>query len=375
MTSTASPSPDRTDVLVVGAGIVGLAHAFTALRRGLSVRVIDREHATVGASIQNFGHACLSAQAPEHDRRTQDSREGWLTASREAGFWAQEAGALFVARTEAEMSLAKAFAGRSSRPAALQDAGEVRARLGGRTDHSVLGGVFVPDDLRVDPRTAAPSLARWLADQGVLFGWNTVLRSVEPGVAHTSRGSIEAGRIVICVGHDLDHVDPELAKREEVLRCRLTMALVAAPGHFVTDTAVLTGTSMLRYAGFSSLPEAEAVRSDLAERSPALMEIGANVMFTRRPDGTLLVGDSHHYGKAAAPFLDEGVSDLLLAEISRLLGVPSLRVLERWQGVYASSPRTELLRHTHADGVESVTVTTGIGLTLSFGLAAETFRG
>ncbi|WP_407642692.1 FAD-dependent oxidoreductase [Desertihabitans brevis] len=38
------------DLVVVGAGVVGMAHAMTALRRGMSVTVLDRDAEAVGAS-------------------------------------------------------------------------------------------------------------------------------------------------------------------------------------------------------------------------------------------------------------------------------------------------------------------------------------
>ena len=120
------------------------------------------------------------------------------------------------------------------------------------------------------------------------------------------------------------------------------------------------------------LPSAVAVRAELQRHEPDLLELGANLMFTRRPDGTLLVGDSHHYGVSADPFIDEQVSEHLLDGVARVLGVPRLRVRQRWQGVYASSGRTDILRAVHEPTVSSVTVTTGLGMTLAFGLAAQT---
>lgn len=48
------------DLAVVGAGIVGLAHALAATRAGLSVVVIDREARANGASIRNFGFVAVT---------------------------------------------------------------------------------------------------------------------------------------------------------------------------------------------------------------------------------------------------------------------------------------------------------------------------
>lgn len=52
---------DRFDLAVVGAGIVGLGHAFAARERGLKVVVVDRAALPNGATVRNFGHLASSA--------------------------------------------------------------------------------------------------------------------------------------------------------------------------------------------------------------------------------------------------------------------------------------------------------------------------
>ena len=47
----------------MGAGVVGLAHAWHATRVGLRVVVVERDEHAVGASVRNFGHICTTAQA------------------------------------------------------------------------------------------------------------------------------------------------------------------------------------------------------------------------------------------------------------------------------------------------------------------------
>jgi glycine/D-amino acid oxidase-like deaminating enzyme len=43
------------DLAIVGAGVVGLAHAYLAAKSGLKVALFERNPAAIGASIRNFG--------------------------------------------------------------------------------------------------------------------------------------------------------------------------------------------------------------------------------------------------------------------------------------------------------------------------------
>lgn len=97
-------------------------------------------------------------------------------------------------------------------------------------------------------------------------------------------------------------------------------------------------------------------------------------MLTQRHDGTLLIGDSHHTETTQDPFLSEATSDTLLRAATDLLG-RNFEVLQRWQGVYASSPQQSFLIKDVAPNVTAVSVTSGIGMTISFGLAQKTFAG
>lgn len=372
--SSSRNSPTASDLVVVGGGIIGLAHAYQAVQRGLRVQVIERDWRPVGASVRNFGHACVTAQVGDLGELALRSREGWLRAADEVGFWAADAGCLVVARSAAELGLLEEFAlVRGSGEVQLLTAHQVTDHLGGNADPALQGGAFLPLDLRVDPRTAAPMLAQWLAAHPLVdLHWGTTAHHIAPGVVHTSRGEFRGEHVLVCVGHDLDRLYPDDAAQHGVRRCRLQMAAVDAPASFTLPAAVLTATSMLRYDAMAQTSAAEIVRAEVAGHSPELLAMDANVMFTRRPDGTLLVGDSHAYDVTADPFLDEDVNDRLLDEVARIVGVRRWRVRERWQGIYAHAPHTDLLITQPTSGVSTVTVTSGTGMTLSFGIAERT---
>ncbi|CAM5383745.1 TIGR03364 family FAD-dependent oxidoreductase [Leifsonia shinshuensis] len=360
----------ESDVLVVGAGIVGLAHAAAALRRGRTVTVIDRDSRAVGASIRNFGHACVTAQSGDLLDLAHVARGRWLDLAGAAGFFAVQHGAVAVARTATELAvLDELAAGREQGEVRLLDAAAVRDALSAPGDARIAGGALLRDDLRVDPRQAVGSIAGWLSEQGVRFLWNTSYLEAGDGVVQTSRGTIRAERTYVCVGHDLDYVHPAEAAEHGIRRCGLQMARVAAPDGVTIAPAVLTGTSMLRYPAFAETAAAETLRAEFLASDPAVIDIDANVMFTQRPDGTIIVGDSHRYEATMDPFLDEATSDLLLARVAEVLGAGPLRVVERWQGVYAHSLTGPYLVREVADGVTAVSVTSGVGMTIALGLA------
>ncbi len=368
-------SARTSDILVVGAGIAGLSHAIAAVERGLSVTVIDRDSRAVGASVRNFGHACVTAQSGELLELALVAREKWLEYGPRAGFFHVESGALAIARTSAESAvLEELSASRESGQVRLLTEGEVRALLGEASDPAIRGGAMLRDDLRVDPCEAVAALAAWLAAQpGVTFSWRTSFLGAAGGVVRTSRGDFLAARTIVCVGHDLDLLYPEFADENQVERCGLQMARVAAPDGLRLGPAVLTGTSMLRYPAFAQTDAAAALRAEMAARHPELVGIGANVMLTQRPDGTLIVGDSHRYALTQDPFLAEPIADTLLDAVATLLGTPRLQVLERWQGVYASSPQQPFLVAEPEPGATAAIVTSGVGMTISLGLAERTF--
>lgn len=365
-----------TDVLVVGAGIIGLAHAALAQQAGLSVTVIERDHRAVGASIRNFGHACITAQHGDTYDMAQAGRKHWLDFAAKAGFWAIESGALVVAATETELQLLREFS--SSRPEGqvmVLGAEEVRAKLGRENTEGIRGGAFLADDLRVDPRKTVGTLAGWLNGQDdAAVHFNTTAIGFGTGSGRrarveTSRGAFEADQVFICVGHDVDHLFPAIAAEHRITRCALQMASAPAPESTTIVPAVLTATSMLRYDAFTHMPSAPALRAEVEASSPELLEIGANVMFTQRPDGTLLLGDSHSYDLTQPPFLAENTTGRLLQAVARVLDVDSFAVTERWQGIYASSDVAPVLVRDITEAITLVSVTSGIGMTISFGLA------
>ncbi|MCK2216967.1 TIGR03364 family FAD-dependent oxidoreductase [Actinomadura sp. ATCC 31491] len=363
---------DAADLVIVGAGVVGLAHAVDAVARGLSVVVVERDERATGASVRNFGHGCFTAQDGDALRYAMSARSAWLRLAKEAGLWLEESGTVVVARGDDEYAVLAEFHAARDGQSVLLDAARVRERV--PAGPGVTGGAWFPLDLRFDPRQAVHAVAAWLAGRGVRFHWSTAAQLVEPGLVVTGRGRIRARHVIVAVGHDVDRHFPGLAEAAGLRRCVLRMLRVADPHGRRVEPAVLSGFSLLRYDGFAACPTLPALRARLTAERPELTGIGLNLMLTQRPDGDLTVGDTHAYAATPEPFDAEELDRHILAETARLLGAARLEVRERWRGVYAAAPEPFLVA-TPMPGVRVVSVTSGIGMTTALGLAPEVLDG
>ncbi|WP_344102377.1 TIGR03364 family FAD-dependent oxidoreductase [Myceligenerans crystallogenes] len=370
--------PSRVDLVIVGAGIVGLAHAVEAISRGWSVLVVERDARAVGASVRNFGHIGVTTQDGIALSYALAARERWLRLGKEAGFAVRETGTLVVARADDELAVLDDFAARRDGDAQILTRKGVTDRAP-VSPRGVTGGAFLPLDLRVDQRTAVAAVAAWLnTRRECRVEWSTSVVGLEPGsgvtLVRTTRGDVVARRVVCAVGHEVERLFPVAALEAGIQQCRQQM-LRAEPARSARRAigeigpAVLTGTSLLRHDGFAWSPSVARVRERLAQDRPDLLEAGLNLMVTQLPDGTVTLGETRAYGFTHEPFRSQALDDLLLAEGAALLGVP-LQAIERWDATYPSAPQPFLVSEP-MPGVSVVSVTSGIGMTCAFGLAAK----
>ncbi|MFS8036599.1 TIGR03364 family FAD-dependent oxidoreductase [Xanthobacter sp. AM11] len=367
----------RFDLVVVGAGIVGLAHALIAVRRGLSVAVVDREAEAVGASVRNFGFVTVTGQqAGACWRRARRSQEIWLEVAPAAGIRVEHEGLLVVAQRPEAMAVLEAF--RSTpmgEDCALLTAEETRRSYGAiLSGQPIMGALHSPHERRVESREAVPRLARWLeAAKGVVFHRRCLVKAVEPGRVVTTGGDLLADRVVVCPGDDLLTLYPERIAALGITRCRLQM-LKVMPGEdsFRLPAAIMSDLSLVRYLGYSELPEAQALNRRLEAEQPEALANGIHLIAVQGADGGLVVGDSHHNAFSPSPFSPEAVDELMLAELHAVLRLPGARVVERWVGTYATLPDALMVREAPAPEIRLVIVTSGTGASTAFAIAEET---
>lgn len=359
------------DLAVVGAGICGLAHALMAARRGKRVVVIDRDDRANGASVRNFGFITVTGQQRgEGWRRALRSRDVWAEVAGPAGIDIIQRGLVVAARRPEALAVIEAFAATEmGEGCTILSPAEARTRF--PYLRQVAGALVSPHEIRVESRTAIPRLAAWLEQaHGVAFLRNTSVLAVAPPDIETARGPVTADVVVVCPGDDTVSLFPERLAPYGITRSKLHMMRLA-PVAPAIDTAVMSDLGLARYLGYAELPEAEALKRRLAAEQPQHLADGVHLIVVRSADGSLVVGDSHHYAATPDPFAPQEVDDLILDELQAVLDIGAPRVIERWTGTYASAPDRLALVDRPVDGVRLVVITSGTGASTSFAIAEE----
>jgi FAD dependent oxidoreductase TIGR03364 len=367
------PANRSFDLAVIGAGIVGLGCALAAAKRAKRVVVIDRDAQANGASVRNFGFITVTGQERgEMWARAMRTRDIWAEVAAEADIPVLHRGLLLAARRPESVAVLDAFLqtemGEDCR---LLDANDVKERHPEAATPALLAALWSPHELRMESREAIPRLAAWLeARHGVTFLREAAALSVETSKVVTTRGDVEAEAIAVCPGDDLFSLLPDRIAAHGVTRCKLQMLRLADPG-FRLSAGVMSDLGLARYAGYAALPQAEALRARLRAEQSAQLEHGVHLIVVQSADGSLVVGDSHHYAATPDPFAHEHVDRLILDEFEAVFGREPPAVVERWTGTYASAADRTVVIDTPASGVRLVMVTTGAGASTGFALGEE----
>ncbi len=363
------------DLAIVGAGILGLAHALAAVRRGLRVVVIDRDAQANGASVRNFGFVTVTGQQRGQVwARAKRSRDVWAEVAPQAGIAVEHEGLVLLGRRAEAVPVLEAFAATEmGEGCSLLGAAAARARFPTLQPRELAGALWSPHELRVESRDAIPKLATWLQSaHDVTILREVHVNAVEPPRLATSAGPIEAGAVVVCPGDDFRTLYPDRIAAYGVTKCKLHMLRVAPPRDgFRLPGAVMTDLSLVRYEGFDALPEAAGLRARLDAEQPAHRANGIHLIAVQSGDGSLVVGDSHHYGPTPDPFAPQAVDDLIVDEYRATVAPEMPHVVERWTGIY-SSARATMFADAPGPRVRLVMVTSGTGASTSFAIAEET---
>ncbi|MDX2285562.1 MAG: TIGR03364 family FAD-dependent oxidoreductase [Bacteroidia bacterium] len=372
----------QTDTVIIGAGIVGLALAYTHAREGRRVTVFEREARPVGASIRNFGMVWPIGQpAGPLLRRALRSREIWEQVAVSAGIWHEPLGSLHLAYREDEWAVMEEFAAASAEQGyacELLSPAQTLELSAAAHPEGLLGSLWSRTEMIVDAREVPSKLIPWLQETyGVEFRFGTAVTRIGEGRIGTAAGTWRFDTAWVCSGADFETLFPEVFADSGLTKCKLQMMRTAPqPGGWRMGPALCGGLTLTHYASFASCATLPALKARIRTETPWFPEWGIHVMMSQNGLGELVIGDTHEYGPTHDPFLREELNQYILDYLAGMARMPDAQIAERWYGVYAKSTRggSEFLAHP-LPGVTVVTGVGGAGMTMSFGLAEELVQG
>lgn len=365
------------DVAIIGAGILGLAHALAAAKKGKSVAIFERDARANGASIRNFGFVTVSGQAQgDCWEKAVRSREIWQSVTEKAKIPVLHKGLVMTARRPESEAVMDAFLatdmGQDCERLSLARAAQIVPSLHTK---NVTAAMYSPHELRVESVTALPKIADWLVETyGVDCYWQTTVLSAEAPHLSTTQGDFQAECIIGCPGDSNTGLFREVLAPYEISLSKLQMMRIQPEQPTKLGAAVMSDLGLARYHGYADLPAAEALKARLDQEQAAQREKGVHLIVVQSADGSLVVGDSHEAANTASPFISAAINQLIRDELDAVLALGKYTITESWIGTYAVSPNRWRLTAAPNPATRVCIVTAGCGASTAFAIAEETIQ-
>lgn len=201
--------PGRTDVVIIGGGIIGVTTALFLAEKGIAVALCEKGLIGGEQSSRNWGWCRTMGRDQAEIPLALESLRLWRgmnrRTGRETGF--RQPGILYLCETEREVAAQEAWLEQARchqvdacllRGAALDDVMPGAAR-------GFIAGLHTPSDGCAEPALAAPAIAEAARDHGAQIFTRTAVRGIETEAGHvsgvvTERGRIACGAVVLAGG-------------------------------------------------------------------------------------------------------------------------------------------------------------------------------
>ncbi len=195
----ASPLPKACDVVVIGAGIIGIMTAWYLARRGLKVVVCEKGRVAGEQSSRNWGWVRQQGRDPAELPIMIEANRIWQGLESEAGedMGFRRTGVLYMANSASDMAAFEAWmvhADAHQVDTVLLSTAETSAMVPGAamTWH---GGLWTGSDGRAEPWLAVPALARAASRSGVAIAEACAVRTLDIAAGRVAGVVTEQGRI------------------------------------------------------------------------------------------------------------------------------------------------------------------------------------
>ena len=371
------------DLIIVGAGILGLSAAIQAAEQGLKVQVFEKDAQAVGATRRNFGMvgtSTLSRPDAKWREYALATREFYQRIQAHTDISFQQRNGLYVANTELEWQVLNEFSQAAPDyqiPVSLLSKSQLFDQYEYLNPETALrGGMVFHEDYSVEPHLVGLRLLQYAEKLGVQIQCNACVVQTQSsqGIAQirlATGQTFTANKVLICHGEVTQLLYPYLLQQKGLLRCALQMALTK-PLNVNLKASIYSGLSISRYPAFEICPSHQDLRN---ESQIGLVEkYGIHILIKQNQFGQIILGDSHEY----YPIEDvpqfnqrEEINQFILQYCKENIGLQLPEIESRWNGYYLTHP-TELACVTEAErNIFLVSAIAGKGMTTGAGFMKE----
>lgn len=372
------------DLIVVGSGVLGTFHAFHALKKGLRVAIVEKDKMPKGATIQNFGQVVPSGMDSKWQAYGRESLAIYKEIQSQFDISIRQNGSVYLASNEEEIQLIEELSiinQSNNYQSHLLTKQECLYKYPGLRSDYVKAGLFFPEEVTAEPRTMIYRLQEFMIQKmGLKIITNTSIINCEStpnGVTLSSASNKEflASKVIICNGNEFKNLYPKLFNESDLEVSKLQMMQTKPQKNYKLDGSILTGLSIRRYEAFYECPSFKAIK---AKENPDALEKkwGVHILFKQAADGSVILGDSHHYADAQniddlGFDLDMDIDNFMIQEAKKIIDLPNYEIQNRWYGMYSQCKTKDIFEHTVGDNIHIITGIGGKGMTGSAGFSKE----
>lgn len=372
------------DLLVVGGGVLGAFHAFHALRRGLSVTLVEKDQYPIQATVRNFGQVVPSGMAGRWFDYGRRSLEWYRFLQEHADITVRPGGTVYIASDAEEQQIIhelKDIMDGRGYPALMLTTADCLERWPSLRASYCREGLYFPDEVSVAPERMIYRVLDYMVETFPRFTYRPLTTAVDcypssEGVTVVTNAGerLTAAKAVVCNGGEFKLLFPQLFAASGIVVSKLQMMRTRPMPDVALRGNILTGLTIRRYESFEECPSFAGL--SVPEHLRELKEWGIHVLFKQADDHSIIVGDSHEYAGAMEAddlgfSLKTHVNELMLREAERIVSF-DVRNLDRvWAGYYPQHKERDIVEEDLSGVIHIRTAIGGKGMTSAAGYAEE----
>ena len=362
------------ELVIVGAGVVGMGAAIAAQKKGVKkILIVERHQACTGASIRNFGFITITGLRQKiMQERSLRSREIWLDIIKKAKITINHRGLYLIAQHKESIPVLEEYLKIDPRSTVrLLSKKEMESHHPLFKKNNNFGGLHSTDEVRIEPRLAVPAVAKYLESTGIDFLWKEEVLDFTDKQIVTQKRKIQFKKLIMAPGNHLKGLGRNVFEKRKIQSSKLHMLRVMPEKKFKLPGGIMADLTLMRYPGYENLPSKKKLDKVIQKTSRAELDNGIHVIVVQGKDGSLIIGDSHQYTHDTHyPFEKEKIDTLILNKFEQILPIGRYNVVERWIGEYPSG-KNDYLDHWLDKNICIANVTTGIGMSTGFAFAED----